>query len=187
MSAAQTLGRMHPVGQNRELKIGSVDVSLHGLILPMGLRIEKVMIQGSNLSCSYSPTNITAEEPGKLDVFVSAVDLNHFLNAMAGTGLKNISIEAKDGALHIRATKTVLIDVKAYAVCTLRIDNFRRLFVDLQSVEILGVGTKQLIQSQLDKINPVVDTADFPIPALMDTVEIVEGGIKVLGRVSAPE
>ena len=175
------------MNQNRDLKIGSADVSLRGLILPMGLRIDTVLIQGSNLSCSYSPTNITAEEPGKLDVFVSAVDLNQFLNTMAGTGLKNISIEAKDGALHIRATKTVLIDVKAYAVCTLRIDSHRKLFVDLQSVEIMGVGTKQLIQSQLDKINPVVDTADFPIPALMDTVQIVDGGIKVLGRVHAPD
>lgn len=172
---------------NRELAIESVDVSVKGLILPMGLRIERVTIHGTDLSCSHSPLSVSSKTPGSLEVFVSSSDLTEFLNRTAGTGLKSISIEAKDGALHVNAVKTVLIDVKAYAICGLRIENHQRIFVDLQTIEIMGVGPKQLIQSQLDKINPVVDTADFPIPALLDTVEIIEGGIVVRGRVHTPD
>jgi len=174
------------VKKKRTLEIASFDVCLRGLLLPMGLRIDQVKIAGYDLECTYSPFGAKAERPGDLEVFVSDKDLSAFLNAMPNIGLKNVTVEAKNGALHIRATKTVLIEMKAYAVCSLRIVDGGKLFVDLESVEIMGVGPKQLIQTQLDKINPVVDVADFPIPAVLDTVEIAEGGIVVRGRVEAP-
>ena len=171
----------------RTLEVSRFDVNLRGLVLPMGLRIESVTMAGFDVRCTYSPISVTAEEPGELQVFVSERDLSQFLNSMGSVGLKNVSVEARDGALHIRATKTVLIDMKAYAVCSLRIVDGKRLFVDLESVEIMGVGPKHLIQSQLDKINPVVDMDDFPIPATMDTVEISQGGILLRGRVEPPQ
>ena len=171
----------------RTLSVGSFDINLRGLLLPMGLRIETVKISGSDLECTYKPFGAKAEEPGELEVFVTDQDLSNFLNAMPNIGLKNVSVEAKNGVLHIRATKTVLIEMKAYAVCSLRIVEGSKLYVDLESVEIMGVGPKQLIQTQLDKINPVVDVADFPISAILDTVEIAQGGILLKGRVEAPD
>lgn len=185
-SSSVSPGRMHRVKHKRILEVGSFDINLRGLVLPMGLRIESVKITGFDLRCTYSPVSVVAEEPGELQVFVSEKDLTEFLSTMSSAGLKNVSVEARDGALHIRAVKTMLIDMKAYAVCSLRIVEGKRLFVDLESVEIMGVGPKQLIQNQLDKINPVVDADDFPIPATMDTVEITRGGILLRGRVEPP-
>ena len=165
----------------RSIEIGQFDATLRGLILPMGLRVDSVKIFGRDLTISHDPFSSKSDEKGKLEVFVSEGDLTAFLAKMPQTGLKNVSVEAKDGSLHIRATKTMIIDVKAYAVCSIRIADGSKLFVDLESVEVMGVGPKQLIQSQLDKINPVLDTADFPIKATMDSVEVAQGGILLRG------
>jgi len=171
--------------KSRTLEIQSFDANLRGLILPMGLRVDSVKVSGFGLKCSYKPFEATSDEPGNLEVFVSEKDLAEFLNKMSPAGLKNVSVEAKGGTLHIRATKTVLIDVKAYAICSLRIADGKKLFVDLESIDIMGAGPKQLIQSQLDKINPIVDTADFPMDATLVTVEVAQGGVLVRGRIEA--
>jgi hypothetical protein len=171
------------VQKSRTLEIGSFEAVLHDVLLPMGLNVQTVKLSGLGLKCSSHPLTANADEPGKLEVFVAEKDLANFLNKTSPAGLKNISVEAKDGTLHINATKTVLIDVKAFAICSLRIVDGKRLFVDLESIDIMGAGPKQLIQSQLDKINPVVDTADFPVNATLDTVIVAQGGIHLLGRV----
>lgn len=170
--------------KNRTLEIGAFDAVLNNLMLPMGLSVQTVKLSGQRLKCSYDPFAAHAEEPGRLEVFVSEKDLADFLNKMSPAGLKNVTVEAKGGTLHIHATKTVLIEVKAYATCSLRIVESRRLFVDLESIDVMGAGPKQLIQSQLDKINPVLDTADFPVKATLDTVEVSQGGIRLFGRIS---
>ena len=183
---AEPSGRMHRVNRKRVLEVASFDAHLRGLILPMGLRIDSVKISGDHLKCGYKPLEVEADQPGTMEVFVSDTDLASFLNAMPGLGLKNVTVEAKDGALHLKATKTVLIEMKAHVVCSLKIENRRQLFVQLESVDIMGVGPKQLIQAQLDKINPVVDVADFPIPANLESVQIVSGGIFVKGTIESP-
>ncbi len=153
----------------------------------MGLRVDTVKVSGVGLHLTHEPFSITTDAPGTLEVFVDEKDMAELLNKMAPAGLKNVSIEAKNSVLHIRATKTLLIDLKAYAVCSLRIVGGQKLFVDLESVEILGSEPKQLIQTQLNKINPVIDLADFPFEATLETVEIGRGGIHLKGRVEPPK
>ena len=178
---------MQPVAHRRVVNVDGFEANLNGLMLPMGLRVDRVRIIGSGLQFSHDPFGVKTEEGGKLEVFVSEEDLAAFLNKSSPAGLKNVTVEAKNGMLHIRATKTVLIDVKAYVVCTLRIVDGKKLFVDLESIELMGVGPKQLMQTQLDKINPVIDTEDFPVLAHLETVDVTQGGILLRGRVWPPE
>ena len=172
------------MSHKRTLDIESFDANLRGLILPMGLRVDSVKLSGQDLRLSHKPFEAAVEEPGRLEVFVTVGDLAAFLNKTSPNGLKNVAVEGKNGVLHIRATKTVLIDVKAYAVCSLRIVDSQKLYVDLESIDIMGAGPKQLMQSQLDKINPVVDVADFPVEATLETVKVSPEGIVLLGRVA---
>ena len=172
------------VTQNLAVDIGRFDATLYALILPMGLRVERVNLTGSNLTVVHEPFSASVEEPGRLEVFVAEKDMADFLNQTSPAGLKNVTVEAKEGMLHIRATKTVLIEIKAYVVCSLRIVESTKLFVDIQSVDVMGVGTKQLMQTQIDKINPIIDTRDFPVKATLDTIEVTKGGILLRGRVS---
>ena len=174
------------VTHKRSVDISRFEANLFGIILPMGLRVERVHITGADATVIHEPFSATLEDPGRLEVFVKQEDIAGFLNQTAPAGLKNVTVEAMAGFLHVRATKTVIIDVKAYVVCSLRIVGESKLFVDLESVDVMGVGTKQLMQSQIDKINPIIDTTDFPVASKLETVEVVEGGILLRGRISPP-
>ncbi len=174
------------VTHKQAVAIGRIEANLFDVVLPMGLKVEKVSISGTDLTVTHDPIGAQMPDPGRLEIFVSEKDLARFLNEQSPAGLKNVSVEAKNGMLHVRATKTVLIDVKAYVVCSLRIVDNSKLYVDLESIELMGVGPKHLMQAQIDKINPVIDAKDLPIQATMDRVEIGNGGIILRGRVWPP-
>ena len=97
-------------------------------------------------------------------------------------GLKDFQVELKDGKIFVRAS---LMIMKAHAVCTLRIENKKTLFVDLESVDVMGVGARNLVQSQLDKINPILDTNDLPVDAELTDYEISDGRLVLHGTIQA--
>lgn len=166
------------------VEIGEFNAVFTGVVLPIGLRVETVKLTGSELRCAFEPFAAEAPQPGRIEIFVSESDLAEFLNRTSPAGLKNASVEARDGRLRITATKTVLIDVRAFATCNLRVVDGRRLFVDLETIDIMGAGPKQLIQAQLDRINPILDVSQFPFGASIDSVTIGDGRVLLEGRVT---
>jgi|GEM_PF-1258755 len=173
--------------EEASIHVQAFDAVLNGVDLPMGLRVERLSIKAANVQIVPEPLKIRPEHPGLLEVFVSETDLADFLNRSAPAGMKQVSVVAQDGTLHIRATKNVVIDVRIYVVCALRIVERSQVYIDLESADLMGVGTKQLMQSQIDKINPVINCLDFPVPCELETVEVIPGGILLKGHVSPPE
>jgi hypothetical protein len=116
---------------------------------------------------------------------VSEASLAAFLEAQAPAGLRDFKVEARDGKLYVKAVKTVIVAIPATAVCALRIEDRRRLMVELESVEVAGgTSIKTLVQNQLDRINPIVDAADLPmVQATLDEVRMEGGGVILIGQV----
>lgn len=150
----------------------------------MGLRVDDVRLSGQGLHMERSPFVITVPEPGRLEVFVSEASLAQFLETQSPAGLRKFEIEAKDGKLYVRAVKTVIVDLKANAVCSLVIKDGTKLMVELESVDMAGAGIKNLIESQLDKINPIFDTKDLPLNATLDSVTTDKGGVILTGSIA---
>ena len=168
----------------QKIDVDEFTVHLRNVSLPMGLRVDDVRLAGRGLHLEKEPFVISVPEPGRLEVFVSDASLAAFLEGQAPAGLKNFKIQARDGLLHVQAVKTVLVDLKANAVCSLRIEERRKLMVVLESVDVAGAGVKNLIQSQLDKVNPIFDVAEFPIKATLESVTVDDGGVILLGTVA---
>ncbi|AIE87558.1 DUF2993 domain-containing protein [Fimbriimonas ginsengisoli] len=169
-----------------KVDVGEFTVHLRDVLLPMGLRVDDVRFGGKGLHIERSPLVISAPEPGQLEAFVGEASLAEFLNAKAPAGLRKFQVRAKDGKLFVDAVKTVLVDLKASAVCTLRIEDGRKLMVDIESVDVAGAGIKTLLQNQLDKVNPIFDIAEFPVDASLDSVRVEDGGVLLFGHVRPP-
>lgn len=152
----------------------------------MGLNVDEVDVEAEGLHFETEPFMASVKQPGTLTVFVGEASLGAFLNKKAPSNIKNFAVSAEPGKLNVNASVVMIIELKAQAVCTLRIVEQRYLYVDLVSVNVMGAGATSLVQSQLDKINPVIDVDDFPVRATLDTVEIVDGGIKLNGTVAPP-
>jgi hypothetical protein len=171
------------VSKKETLDVGEFTAHLRNVKLPMGLLVDDVRLAGSGLHLQHDPFVAKVVEPGQLEVFVSEASLADFLNVQAPAGLRNFQVEARDGKLFVLAVKTVIVDLKASAVCTLRIVDQSKLMVDIESVDVGGAGVKNLIQSQMDRLNPVLDVADFPVKAKLLSVGVERNGVILFGTV----
>jgi hypothetical protein len=173
------------VPSNETLDVGEFTAHLRDIVLPMGLRVDDVRLYGRGLHLVREPFSAQLPTPGKLEVFVSEASLAEFLERQAPAGLKDFKVEARDGKLYVKAVKTMIVAIPATAVCTLRVEDKKRLMVELESVEVAGgTSIKTLVQNQLDRINPIVDADDLPmVKATIEEVRMERNGVILTGQV----
>lgn len=167
------------------VQIGSLAATLRKIVLPIGLEIEQVEIEGSGLKLTPEPLEFSLPKPGKLKVTVTETALANFLNKRSPGGLKDFKVRVTGGTVNVEATAVLLIPIKALAKCGLSIRaEGKHLWVDLVSVDVAGIGAKSLVQNQIDQVNPVFDMAQFPITGKLETVTIGEGEVYLTGSVA---
>jgi len=147
--------------------------------LHIGLTVDEVRISGKAAHFVREPFSINLDEPALIEADILQEDIQGFLTTTAPGGLQNFKVKMDEGKIFVEATMQVLLSVPVSAVCTLRIDEGKRLFIDLESVQVLGGAPKSLVQKQLDAINPVFDLDTLPVNGLLTSVE-VEGGKALL-------
>ncbi len=172
--------------EKHKLAVDQFDVCLEGLVVPMGLKLDTVHIRGKSLTIQSHPFEATAPEPGAMEVTCSAANIAAFLEKESPAGLRDFKVGLRDGKMYISAVKNMIVDIKANAVCSLKVVDGTKLFVELESVDAMGVGAKGLVQSQLERINPVLDTADLPLEATISEVETDNDCLIVRGTVAPP-
>lgn len=170
---------------NHRVEVGPFSFHFSDVLLPMGLKVARVEVQGVGAVAEAKPFALNLTQPGSLVAEVAEADLTTFLEKQEIAGMHSISVQAMGGKLHVRAKKTLLVDLKITANASLRIVDGRQLWIDVESVDVMGAGAKNLVQSQLDKVNPVLDVSDLPVDATLESVE-AEGGKVVLRGTVAP-
>lgn len=168
------------------MAVGPFECVLRQVKLPMGLILDEVRLRGDGVTVLTDPFEAFARQAGDLNVVLTAASMQAFLNAEQPGGLRDIEVTLADGKVYVSATKRVLVDVRANAVCTLRVEGGKKVFVELESVDLLGAGAKNLLQSQLDQINPVLDLDQFPIEARIDEIVVAAGAILANGKIAPP-
>jgi len=167
-----------------DVAIGGLDATFTDVALPFGLTLNRVHITSGAATLGSDPFSIRLDEPGQVEVSLSEAYLQAFLNRKAPGGLKDFQIRLDKGEVLVEASLKLFIEVRASAVCTLRIENGTQIWVDLIDVNVLGVGAKSLVQSHLEKMNPVVDVADFPFQIHLEQAAINAGQLLLTGTAS---
>jgi hypothetical protein len=165
----------------RDVTVRAFGASFDGLALPVGITIDHVMIEGADATIKHDPFQINLLTPGRFEAHVGERNLAAFLNKEAPGGLKDFLVTIQDGKLYVTAIAKMLFEIKAEAVCTLRVVDGKLLYVDLESVEMMGVGAKALVEQQLDKVNPVLNAAEFPLKVTIERVDARDGEVILFG------
>ena len=171
----------------QRLDVGSVYAELLDVKLPFGLVLDAVRVRGNGLTIQDSPLKFNLPKPGTLEVEIGPRSLAAFLESKSPGGLRNFNVLVHQGIIEITAAKKVIVDVKVVCTCRLRVVDGRQIWVDLETVEVMGGSLKNLIQSQLDEMNPVFDAKDIPIPATLTSVTMDAGLITIRGTVAPPQ
>lgn len=169
---------------NQHVEVGPFSFRAESIVLPMGLAVASVEVTGTGVAIDSKPFALKLNEPGAMVATVTERDLAAFLETQAPGGLHSFEVRADNGQLHVKAKKTVLVDLKVTAVATLRIVKGRQLWIDVVSVDVMGAGAKNLVQSQIDRINPVLDAADLPVDAHLTEVAVGDETVVLRGTVA---
>jgi hypothetical protein len=172
---------------SERLEVATLDAELGGVVLPMGLRLDRATIRGRGLHLNKDPFSIELGQPGELEVRVKEDALAEFLEQKAPAGLRDFEVQLREGRIYVKASIRMILEVRGLAICRLKIEEGRRLLVELESVDVMGVGAKNLLQAQLDQVNPVLDTDDLPLRATLTSVDVEEGEVVLRGEVLPPE
>ena len=150
----------------------------------IGLIVDEVRISGQSAHFVRDPFSMTLDEPAQIEADLLQRDVQSFLATSVQGGLRDFAVRMEDGKIFVDATMQILVSVPVSAVCTLRIDEGKRLFIDLESVSVLGGAPKSMVQKQLDAINPVFDLSTLPVDGNLDSVEISNGKATLKGHLT---
>jgi hypothetical protein len=166
------------------VSIGEISVTLRRVMTPIGLEVDTVVLGGSDVTIQPSPFAISGPTPISAEVTITAAAIQALLAEKAPGGLSGIQVVIDDGQIIVTGTKRILVDIPATAKCRLRIFEGSQIFVDLVSVEVLrGASLTNVIRSQIDALNPLIDAADLPIALTFSEIVSDEGTIRVRGSV----
>ncbi len=151
----------------------------------MGLVLDEIIVEGERLELGTEPLSLSMPRPGSLEVRLTEDSLARFLNEKAPAGLKEFKVRLADGVIQIEATASLIISVKIGATCRLTIENESKLVVELVRMDAIGgSGMQNIVQRQLDAINPVLDADHLPVAATFKSVEIDQQLLVVYGTVA---
>lgn len=167
------------------LRLGLLDMTLRNVDTPFGLRLDEVRIGAEDVGFDFESKQYTALSPARVVVTVLEEDLGIFLDKRAPGALKAIQTRIVPGFIHVAATARVIVEIRAKAICTLRIESGKRLLVDLVEVEGMAPAVKSIVQTQLDRINPVLDATDLPLDVTLDEARLLDGRLTLLAHIPA--
>ena len=163
------------------LNIGSLEASFRDVLLPFGLKVDAVRILAANTDIEKHKFKIKMREPAEVLATVSETNLTDFLNKEQPGGLQDFEVQLQAGKLYVSATAKMIFEIRAKAICSLEIREGKQIWIVLDSVEMLGVGAKGLVEKQLEKLNPILDANDFPVDLTIMNVTISEGELILIG------
>ena len=141
---------------------GALEAAASEVRLPIGLVLDSVKLISGSGSLGLEPFAVGLAEEARIEVCIGEKSLQSYLGRLAPGGLEGFRVRLADGKATVEAFKRMLVAVPARAVCTVRIVEETKLFIDVEQVEMLGAAVKSIVQSQMDQMNPVLDLADLP-------------------------
>lgn len=153
-------------------------------MLPVGLVVRSFSVEGANVRMDTDPFRLHLDEPGRVEAVVDEKDIQKLVQSRAGDQLRDLVIRLQPERIEATATVQVVFAIRATAVLTLRIVEETKLFVDVQSVNVMGAAGQNLVQKQLDAMNPLLDTTTFPLAVRLRHVEVREKELRLTGSVA---
>ena len=158
----------------------SLDLRLKRVSLPIGLVLDEVLISGHGASVSTDPFSVHLSEPGRAVVRIHEGSVERFLEEMKPGGASDFSAQASGGRLNIQSSVKILVEIRVDIVCSLVSDGK---VIDIKIEDGEPAAARKMIESQIEKINPVLNLADLPLNITVQEIVIDEGWIELRGSV----
>lgn len=166
-----------------QLIVGTIDASFVDIELDFGLKVDSFKVMGQGAQILVKTGQLILPNPGTVEAVVSEASVAALLARKAPGGLKDFEVKIGGGLIEVNAKAQIVVSIPIKARCTLEIDQGKRLLVRLKEVDVMGGAARNLVESQMDKINPIFDAGDLPIDVELTSVDCDHGRIVIHGQV----
>ncbi len=168
------------------IQADAVSIGVLRLTLPNGLRVDEVHLEAASLSAVRDPLSVELGAPAPLTAKVGERSVADFLEAKSPGNIRHFEVAIQEGKIFIKATVRMLFEVRGLIVCRLEVVEGRQIFVRFVEAQFLGVNPKQLVQAQLDQVNPILDAKDFPVSVELVSLALEDGFVTLAGTLAPP-
>jgi hypothetical protein len=157
---------------------------LHGVRLPIGLELDEVLVDATQVSAKTDPVEVAMPTPAQVTAVVGEHRLAEYLERQAPGGLTDTQVWLDDDRVFVRGSIQLVLRVPVAISCAIHVVDGRELRVRVLSAEVAGIQPRALVESQIQKANPILDVRDLPIPLILERVEIAAGKLRVFAATS---
>lgn len=166
----------------KSIVTGKMEATFHDLELSIGLKVKLMKLASGRSTMELHPFNLLFDRPGTVEVEVTQEAVAEMLERHAPPGLGRFSVVAQYGKLFVEARANLGVKVKVDAVATVEIEGHDRIVVRLEKVGSLPGPVSDLVAKQIERVNPLVSTDDWPAKVKLDTVSVDHGMVVVRGQ-----
>jgi hypothetical protein len=163
-------------------RIGHATISLGGLTLPNGLEVERVQAVGGGFAADLEAKSWTLDAPAEVEATVLPGAIESLLRSKLPASVRNVQVECAPGEIVVRAEAQLVLTVAVTIRVSARVVDGSRL--ELAVADVQPGLARGLVEDEVAKANPVIDTAGLPVRVVLESVEIGPGGVVL--RASAP-
>lgn len=163
------------------IRVRQARMEFQGLKMEHGPEVDRLVLVGEQLTLTSNPLNLRLGRDGTAEATIGEESLTSYLSTKLPAPISKVEVQLVGGRVQVAAIAKIVFEIRALAMCKLEIVDGREIHVRLESVEP-GGPVRTMLEGQLDKVNPVFDVADLPVPAILESTRIEAGQLIVTGK-----
>lgn len=160
-------------------------LELERIATPMGLVVDRIVIDARDLSFESDPLSLSSSLPLEAEIFLTPEDVSEFVATKTPPQVKKIDLEFLEGAIRAVVTVKVIFDITASATLGLRITG-NRLEVYVIDDSQVPAPARPMLHNQLASMNPIFDPSSTPFAVRLTSVTVTSEGVQLRGQASLP-
>ncbi len=170
----------------KRMHVGAAAAVFHRIETDFGLVVDELEIQAGACEIKTEPFVLGLDQAAEATAVISAASVKHVLEAKSPGSLRDFEVEIEGGIVTVACKATLVVQIPVKVTAKLEIVDATKVFVRVQHVDVLGGPAKNLVEGQIEKLNPIFDTTEFPFGLVLESVACEQGKVVLSGSVNWP-
>ncbi|MCC6402652.1 MAG: LmeA family phospholipid-binding protein [Fimbriimonadaceae bacterium] len=162
-------------------ELSGLDAKVTGLRLANGLVVDSLEIEARDVA--YVEVEGGMRGRANITARLLPASVERFLAAQVPASVQNVRVAFEGGEVVVRAIATLILTVEVTVRVALELHDEAKLVAVVISVE--PAIARRLIEDEIAKVNPLLDSATLPIPTSIQSIEVRPEAVTLTASASA--
>lgn len=168
-----------------KFEAAQIAIRVSGFCAPNGLLVDEILIEGSDVEVATDPLEWTLGENGKVTVRIGEAALRELILSKAPEQIQDVDVTLANDRIWVKAKVKMILSITASAELALRIEDSKKMFVELRSLDAIAAAARPMLEKQLEDMNPILNVDALPFALRVVSQQIEDGWLTLIGEVTS--